>query len=184
MANVDIYDAAMKGDLKDLKKFYKKTFLKKDINSFQSSGVNLLCYSMYDISDENKIEKIRLIEYLIEEGIDVNFQTRKSRRNALHFFYFNEFQPPVDFENWITELLIKKGIDVNCEDEYEAIPMKYAITNNNLSMEDNELMYKMLLDAGSDYTHKDKFGKSCIDYAKEYSWRSGVLELIKEANDK
>ncbi|MGA3439575.1 ankyrin repeat domain-containing protein, partial [Lactiplantibacillus plantarum] len=27
---------------------------------------------------------------------------------------------------------------------------------------------------------KDGFGKSCLDYAKEYSWRNDFLDIVKE----
>ena len=37
---------------------------------------------------------------------------------------------------------------------------------------------------GSDYTSKDVFDKSCLDYMKEYSWRNGVLEIVEEVERK
>ncbi len=30
---------------------------------------------------------------------------------------------------------------------------------------------------------KDIFGKTCIDYMKQFSWRNDVLEIIKEFED-
>ena len=58
--------------------------------------------------------------------------------------------------------------------------MKYAITINKLSTKDNKEMYKLLISSGSKYNLKDEFGKSCVDYAKEYSWRNDLLTIIEE----
>ena len=41
-------------------------------------------------------------------------------------------------------------------------------------------IYAMLIRAGSDYKKKDTFQKSCFDYAQEYSWRNGFVEIVKE----
>lgn len=30
------------------------------------------------------------------------------------------------------------------------------------------------------YNLKDEFGRSCVDYAKEYSWRNDLLTIIEE----
>ncbi|PEK83995.1 hypothetical protein CN600_30925, partial [Bacillus mycoides] len=32
----------------------------------------------------------------------------------------------------------------------------------------------------SNYNLKDQSGKSCVDYAKEYSWRNDLLTIIEE----
>ncbi|AGK72120.1 ankyrin repeat-containing protein [Streptococcus cristatus AS 1.3089] len=47
----------------------------------------------------------------------------------------------------------------------------------------NILSRNLLLEAGSDYKLKNKSGKSCLDYAEEYSWRSSLLDIIKEYED-
>ena len=50
----------------------------------------------------------------------------------------------------------------------EAILLKYAITIVKKSTQDIRAVYKYLLENGSNYYTKDKFGKSCVDYANEY----------------
>lgn len=60
--------------------------------------------------------------------------------------------------------------------------MKYAITISKLPTEEMAEIYTMLINAGSDYRTKDAFSKSCIDYAKEYSWKTGFLDLIDDAD--
>ena len=41
-------------------------------------------------------------------------------------------------------------------------------------------VYKYLIDHGSNIYEKDSFGKACIDYAKEYSWRNGLISLMED----
>lgn len=83
----------------------------------------------------------------------------------------------------IAEYLIHQGIDVNEVDKFGSIQMTYSVTLLKLATEELEPLYKLLLEAGSDYKLKNKSGKSCLDYAEEYSWRSGLLDIIKEYED-
>ncbi|WP_235712215.1 ankyrin repeat domain-containing protein [Bacillus mycoides] len=94
-------------------------------------------------------------------------------------FYFCVLRPTIEYELEITRLLIDE-ININALDKYNAIPLKYAITINKLSTEDNKDMYKLLIKNGSNYNLKDQSGKSCGDYAKEYSWRNDLLTIIEE----
>ena len=58
--------------------------------------------------------------------------------------------------------------------------MTYSVTLLKLATEELEPLYKLLLEAGSDYKLKNKSGKSCLDYAGEYSWRSSLLDIIND----
>jgi ankyrin repeat protein len=80
----------------------------------------------------------------------------------------------------VTKLLVENGVDINQIDEYGAIPLKYAITLNKLSTDDLKELYMYLLKQGSDYMHKDRFNKSCLDYAEEYSWRNDFIKIVEE----
>ena len=40
-------------------------------------------------------------------------------------------------------------------------------------------VYQYLIDHGSNICEKDNFGKTCLDYAKEYSWRNGIISLME-----
>ena len=81
------------------------------------------------------------------------------------------------------KLLVEAGIDVNAVDKFGSIPMTYSVTLLKLPTDELEPLYKLLLEAGSDYKLKNKSGKSCLDYAEEYSWRSSLLDIIKEYED-
>jgi len=170
----DLFSAVGEGTFKDFKKFYDGNVNQVD----EDLDLNLLGMAL--TNDEQPEEKMKIIEFLLRKGIDINYQDKGDRRNALHLFYFCVLRPTIEYENTITRLLIENGIDVNQVDKYNAIPMKYAITVNHLDTGENTEMYQALLAAGSDYNLKDKFGKSTLDYAKEYSWRNDFVDIVDE----
>ena len=174
MKILNIFVAVRDGTFQDFKNFYEG-----NINVISGNlDLNLLCMAV--TNDKNPEEKLQIIKFLFAEGIDVNYATQKEKRNALHLFYFCVLRPTIEYEMEITNLFIKHGVNVNATDKYNAIPLKYAITINNLPTSDNKEMYQLLLNKGSDYNLKDGFGKSCLDYAKEYSWRNDFLDIVKE----
>lgn len=174
MKITNIFDAVRDGTYEDFMKFYTG-----NINEVSENlGMNLL--SLSDVNDKNSNEKLKIINFLLSEGIDINFTDKKDKRNALHIFYFNVLRPSSEYMLEVTKLLVAKGIDVNREDKYNAIPLKYAITITKLATKDIKLIYQYLLEQGSDYNHKDIFEKSCVDYSSEYSWRNDVIGIIKE----
>lgn len=174
MKITNVFDAVMDGSLTDVKKFYDG-----NINEVcKLIGLNLLCAAMTNVNDEK--EKIKIIKFLIKEGIDVNYRVRKYQRNAMHLLFFCNYSPSVDYAIEVCRLLINAGINVNQVDDFGAIPLKYAISINKLSTQENAPLYRFLLENGSDYRLKDRFEKSCLDYAKEYSWRNEFIEIVEE----
>jgi len=77
-------------------------------------------------------------------------------------------------------MLVDAGIEINALDKYKSIPLKYAVTIGKLHAEELEDVYKCMIRAGSDYNLKDAFGKSCIDYARELTWRNGFIRIVEE----
>ena len=176
MKIVNIFDAVRDGTYDDFIKFYSN-----DVNAISENlGMNLLNLAV--VNDKNKEDKIKIIKFLISKGIDINFKDKKYNRNALHNFYFNVLRPTSDYMITITQLLVENGIDINALDNYHAVPLKYAITIVKSPTDDIKEVYQYLLEHGADYNNKDDFGKTCIDYIKEYSWRNGVLNIIEEKN--
>ncbi|WP_099191900.1 ankyrin repeat domain-containing protein [Tepidibacter mesophilus] len=174
MKITNAFDAVRDGTYEEFIKFYTG-----NINAVSDSlGLNLL--SLAIANDKNPNEKIKIIKFLIPEGIDINFTDKKDKRNALHIFYFNVLRPSSEYMLEVTNLLVENGIDVNRADKYNAIPLKYAIIITKLATQDIKSIYQYLLEQGSDYNHKDIFEKSCVDYANEYSWRNDVMRIIKE----
>lgn len=132
------------------------------------------------MNHKNPHDKINIIKFLISEGIDVNYKDNKYNRNALHNFYFNVLRPSSEYMMQISKNLINSGINVNSTDKYNAIPLKYAITITKKATEEIKQVYWYLLKEGSNYIQKDIFGKSCIDYANEYSWRTDFIKIVEE----
>ncbi|MBM6617095.1 ankyrin repeat domain-containing protein [Bacillus suaedaesalsae] len=176
MRLINVFDAAKEGTFEEFRSFYTN----KVNETSDTLGLNLLHLAL--VNDKKQEEKLKIIEYLISEGIDINFIDKKYSRNALHNFYFNVLRPSPEYMLTITKLLVQNGIDINALDKFNSSPLKYAITITKLPTTEIKQVYKYLLDNGADYTIKDQFGKSCIDYSEEYSWRNDVLKIIEEFN--
>ncbi|MFJ3388379.1 ankyrin repeat domain-containing protein [Lysinibacillus sp. NPDC086135] len=174
MTITNIFDAVKDGTFNDFLKLYDG-----DINQIDKyTQLNLLETAV--VNDENPDEKIKIIDYLLMHEIDINFKDSKDKRNALHLVFFCVTRGKKDYLMNITKKLVEAGIDINATDKYNSIPLKYAITVNKLTTEDMSKIYRYLLEKGSKYEQKDSFNKSCIDYANEYSWRKGFMDIVKE----
>lgn len=174
MKILDVFDAVREGSYDEFKHFYAgdANLVSKDL------GLSLL--DMAVVNDRHPDEKLKIARFLISGGADVNYLRKKDSRNALHLFYFSVLRPEPRFMLEMTELLVENGIDINAKDKYGAIPLKYAITVNKLPTDEIGAVYAYLLAKGSDFDSMDEFGKSCFDYAIEYSWRNGVAEMMEE----
>lgn len=117
---------------------------------------------------------------MISEGIDVNYKDKRYNRNALNNFYFNVLRLSSEYMMQISKILISSGICVNSNDKYNSIPLKYAITITKKATEEIKAVYWYILKEGFNYMQKDILGKSCIDYANEYSWRTDFIKIVEE----
>ena len=174
MILVDIFDAAREGDWDAFQKFFNGNI--NQIN--QHSNYNLL--QLVVTSTENPEGRLAILRFLLENGIDLDYRDKKFQRNALHIAFFGFRKGDLEYLKKQTELLISAGVDVNAVDKFDAIPLKYAITISKHTTEEMREIYEMLIRSGSDYKKKDTFQKSCLDYAQEYSWRNGFVEIVKE----
>ena len=77
----------------------------------------------------------------------------------------------------ILRFLISEGAD-----KYGAIPLQYAITAVKLPTKTIMPVYQYLMDRGSNICEKDNFGKTCLDYAEEFSWRNDLIHLLEGNN--
>lgn len=176
MVITDMFDAAREGNFEAFVKYFTG-----DVNSInQFSDFN--CLQLAVTRNFNVADRLNIMRFLIEKGIDLNYKDKKVKRNALHVLYFHFLKGDLNFLQEATKLLIQAGVDVNAFDKFNAIPLKYAITISKLSTDKMIGIYDMLIRAGSDYSATDTFGKSCIDYAREYSWRRGFLDLVGGGN--
>ena len=174
---MDIFDIVQNGTYNEFIKSYDGDI--KQIDKY--TKLNLLCTAM--LNNNLPEEKLKIIKYLLSEKVEVNFLSKKENRNALHYFFQANWRPKIAYAYAVVKLLVEAGIDVNAVDKFGSIPMTYSVTLLKLATEELEPLYKLLLEAGSDYKLKNKSGKSCLDYAGEYSWRSSLPDIIKEYED-
>lgn len=175
MKIIDVFDAARDGTYEQFRKCYTGNIneISKDLG-----GLNLLSLAL--VNNNKESDKIKIIKFLLSEKIDLTFIDKKAKRSVLHVFYFNVLEASAEYLLEVTKLLIEAGVDINGEDKYGATPLKYAITLTKLETDEMIPIYQYFLENGADYKHKDMFGKSCLDYAKEYSWRNGFIQLVGE----
>ncbi len=171
---MDIFDIVQDGTYNEFIESYNGDITQID----KYTKLNLLCTAM--LNDNLPEEKLKIIKYLLSEKVEVNFLSKKENRNALHYFFQANWRPKIAYAYEVVKLLIEAGIDVNAVDKFGSIPMTYSVTLLKLATEELEPLYKLLLEAGSDYKLKNKSGKSCLDYAEEYSWRSSLLDIIND----
>lgn len=174
MRIINVFDAVLKGTFEDFKIYYKGNV--NQVNPH--SKFNLLSTAMLNV--ENTEDKLLIIKFLLENGIDTSYKDSLYKRNALHTFFFNVIKGPQDYMESVVRLLVENGVDVNDVDQFNSIPLKYAITVNKHTTEEMKDIYEYLVEKGSDINIKDTFHKSIRDYATELPWRKDFLEIVKD----
>lgn len=174
MRIINVFDAVQEGNFKEFKRLYTD-----DINIIDKFSYFNLLQSVL-ISTNNEAERLKIINFLLENNININYRDKKYHRNALHCVFFNFLEGNAEYLLKVVTMLIDAGIEINATDKYKAIPLKYAITIGKLDTEEIEDVYRCMIKAGSDYNLKDAFGKSCMDYAKELTWRNGFIKIVED----
>ncbi len=173
----NIFDAAYQGDFNKLKQYYNG-----DINCVDKyNGANLLQAVM--CKGGKYQERLEIISFLLNEGIDVNYSGSKNKQNALHYLYSPANDDGgltyAEYALSVTKLLLNAGIDVNHKDKHGSNSVSNVIALN-FNNEDIKLeVLKMLLDAGADYHEKDNYGYSCLDYAKRFE-DENIIKILEE----
>lgn len=177
MLITDIYDAAREGNFDELKLYYQG-----NINLInESTKMNLL--QTVICGKHNYKERLEIIDFLLSEGIDVNYLEVKEQMNALHLLYSSVTNKDVEYLYAVSKKLIEKGIKINQKDRYGAVALSYLISGK-LGTEELRSLFEYLLDKGVDYNLKDKYGNSCLDYARQFPWRKGFVDMVEVYNDK
>ncbi len=177
----DIFCVSSEGSLDDFLKIYKS----EDANKIKD-GSKISLLQLIVLNWKNSKDRIEMLKKVIMDGADVNYIFKKDyNRNALHLLYMNFRDNDYEVIYELTKILIEAGIDLNEKDDFDNIPLKYAICVLKSTTQELKPLYLLLIENGSGYNNIDVFGKSCLDYAKEYSWRNEFLDIIEESeNDK
>ena len=79
-------------------------------------------------------------------------------------------------------MLVAAGIDINQKDKFGAISLSYLISGK---LENSKIkpILLFLIESGVKYYEKDNYGNSCVDYAKQFSWRKELAELMEGEGD-
>lgn len=177
MAIVDVFDAVLQGDINMFKKYYDGNPNCLD----KYNGLNLL--QSVICKGGNYKERLDIISFLLNEGIDVNYLDSNNKQNALHYLFYNtQFGDGVldgKYVLAVTKMLLDKGLNVNARDKYGAISLYYLLVGR-LENNDVKSILQLLLDKEVDYLGKDNYGNSCLDYAKERSKRDEIVKLLEE----
>ncbi|MBC1501885.1 ankyrin repeat domain-containing protein [Listeria weihenstephanensis] len=174
MKIVDVFDAIAHGTYNE---FIEK--IDGDINQINShTKLNLLQTTA--INDNNSADKLKIAEYLLAHNIDINYTGGKHSKNALHILYSNFNILNSRHLLAMSKLLVENGININQEDAFGATPMQYLIAVNKISTLELKDLFIYLLENGANYSVKDNYGKNCLDYAKEFSWRNELIAIVKE----
>ena len=169
-----IHDVVREGNYEEFMKMYKE-----DNKVIYSTLMDTVLISAL-FGEEPYNERFKIVKFLVENGVDVNLPTRAKKMNALHWLYYLGGRPNKDYLFEVTKLLVEHGVNLNVQDFNGSIPLKYLLASINLPTEEIAETLKYLLEKGSDYTIKSKNGWSCLDAAKNLSWRNDFLDMVKE----
>ena len=192
MEVTDIYSAVVEADFRNFKRYYKGNINQVHkvsyVNRDGKNNTDLFSLLMLAVSKTTNLkERLELIKFLIKQGINVNYADKAYGRNALHFLYFfiNDNNNKENLSRYVfevTKVLIKAKIDVNKTDIAGQIPLMLAICNKNIALKDMKETYRLLLNAGSQYTLHDIGGNSCIDAANAFPEERGFIDIVKKGN--
>lgn len=178
MTKFDIETAIRSGDYEGVQQHFRG-FINEE---FTNDGLNLLELLFCDSSNESS--RLRIAQLLIDEGININHQTR-DKSSALHFLLGSAKA------NWTADpeyllsgvkLLIQAGADVNLRDVHGGTPLSYAIAVLKSKTEELIPIYKELLEAGA-FVDDRSGTPSCIEMTKMFPWRADLLTLLEEYDD-
>lgn len=171
---IDVSSAANSGTYEEFATFY--TGDPNVTNTFSDCGILSFCVG----SRQATPDRIRIARQLLADRADVNEKDAKYARTPLHRLLFDVYPKPAAFLIEMTRVLLEAGADVDAEDRFLETPLGYAVRNTKAGTDELRPLYLDLLHAGADPRHVNTFGRSPLDYAKEYSWRNGFADIVSE----
>jgi ankyrin repeat protein len=124
-----------------------------------------------------RLMNIKIIEALIEKGVDVNSKNKGGRTPLHYVFSARRILNEKDIIP-IINLLIKKGADVNSKDKKGQTPLHVALANNM-----GQNVIEALVEKGSDVNSKDKDGLTPFIFAIERDKFELAKKFIEKGAD-
>ena len=144
MTKIDLFQTIR---LNDIDAFYSEID-KQDINQTDGDGRNLLHITMAN-------NNVVLAKELIAKNIDVNHRDKK-KQTPLHYAATRNCIE-------IAEMILSNGGSMNLEDSYGNQPLWTAVFNAR----GNYQMVNLFLKFKPDIYHKNKHGRSPLDFAHQ-----------------
>jgi uncharacterized protein len=145
-----------------------------DINSFDSSGNNILHYYV-NSANSIKIEPTLVLDLFVSKGIDIDQKQIKGgfKRSPLHISVFSKNKE-------ITDYLINKGADINSTDDNGNNILSTAISRFNFG-ENGGYFIEKLIEAGGDINQENNHGISAKTWALRYDKNDDARKYIPES---
>ncbi|MBU1658898.1 ankyrin repeat domain-containing protein [bacterium] len=153
--DMDLYDAVMKNDISKLK-------------NIKSANPTMNIIKFNAMVDHTEEEKLRILEVLIEKGIDLNFHDEDGMTALMYYAIGN-----VNHENdsKIIETLIKNGIDINAQNKSGMTALMLCSVKNRPASVD------ILIKNGADINIRHNLT------AKELAATKEIEDRIREAEN-
>lgn len=140
----ELINAVSRGSLDDLKQHFQQDKVDKKL------AEDLLIGAIVgDFQD--------IVSFLLDNGVSPNAKDINNESYALHYAANN-----CRFD--IAKLLLERGADVNCVDDYGNLPVSKAVFKRNKCPE----LMKLLVKHGSDIHKKNNHGVSAQDSASRF----------------
>lgn len=149
-AQVDVFDAARKGDLETIKSLYAKDA--SILNSNNAQDYTPLILATY-------YNQVKVVEFLLDN--DVSLNTEQGSATALQASCFKGYKE-------ITKLLLEYGADPNTYDPNGTSPLIYATQFKHVEI------IKLLLAKKANKSFKDLSGNNAVDYAEKLQIKEAI----------
>ena len=165
----DVFDAARRGTVKDVRYFIRHGATVNDKDS--ADGTPQIHYAArYNLN-------IEVLKYLVENGADV-YAKDKFDQTPLHYMLL----PPNSNNADVLKYLIEQGANVNAKDKFGLTPLHIAA---KFSLFNDIEIAKILIDNGADVNAKDDDDKTPLDYAYlDYAYNKEEEAILREAGGK